>query len=162
MADLKHCDMERKISFGKIAYDGGRKVNKVEIELWLNNEEEGKPIFSACANVWNARHTDVVCCGQQIFDEIRAFYKGNALFEEIYDLWSKYHCNDLHRGTQEQMAFLEEHKEELGEGRCYESELALLEKYGKEYAPDGSKFGSAWYYWPIPEEDLARIKKLFE
>lgn len=132
--------MERKISFGKIAYDGGRKVNKVEIELWLNNEEEGKPIFSACAT----------------------FYNGNALFEEIYDLWSKYHCNDLHRGTQEQMAFLEEHKEELGEGRCYESELALLEKYGKEYAPDGSKFGNVWYYWPIPEEDLVRIKKLFE
>lgn len=153
--------MKKSFSFGKIAYNGTRRINEVEVEVEFTMNSKCLPTFSAYVNIWNGSHTDCLAFGQ-LFDEVRGEIKKSELFDEIYDLWSKHHCNDLHRGTPEQMAFLKEHKEELGEGFNYKGELALLTRYGKDIAPDGNRFGHVWFYWPIPDADLKRIESLFE
>ncbi len=51
----------------------------------------GENMFSVCGGIWNCRHTDYITCGQCL-DEIKKYVRINkTLFNEIYDLWTKYH-----------------------------------------------------------------------
>jgi hypothetical protein len=155
--------MKKTISFGKIDWYGcGRKINEVEVDVELKDSGKG-PELSVCADVWNARRTDIVA-GGQILDELDKFkyLGGNELFQKIHRLWKAYHLNDMHAGTPEQEKWLEEHRTWRGD---YKKDCECLEKAGlltvrikgrsKPY-----KYGSEWLYWPIPEEDLAEIKEI--
>lgn len=155
--------MKKTFSFGKVDWNGtGRRINEVTIDVELEEERAGQPVFSVCGEVWNSKHTDCVCCGQYL-DELLHYFRNNALFKEIYDLWKKHHLNDCHAGTREQTAFLEEHKSEIDESLgWYTKELELLKKYGKEKDEEGIVYGTKWYYWDIPAEDLGRINNLFK
>lgn len=152
--------LEKTFSFGKIAFYGKRRVNEVTVTVRLEDEDKG-PVFSACADVWNASHTDVVACGQ-ILGELDKFkyLGGDELFRKIHRLWKLYHLNDMHAGTPEQEAYLKEHRT----GRAdYSSDCALLKEAGLyEVKLDGKPYcyGERWLYRPIPEEDLAEIRKL--
>ncbi len=163
--------MKRTFKFGKIDVNGsGRKINLVEITIELI-EKEGKPIFSASGSVWNSKQTDRIM-GGQCLDEpiITEQLKWNKTFEEILDLWHKYHLNDMHAGTYEQEQCLREHKNEYDSlmekndyPSAYEVNCELLKKYNLyEVEVDGKpyKYGHSWLYWDIPNEDLLRIKKL--
>lgn len=169
--------MKRTFKFGKIDYyNRGRKINAVEITIELR-EKDGKPVFSASGDVWNSTNTDLVCCGQCLDDpSIVKHLKENKTFEEILDLWHKYHLNDTHAGTYEQEMCIKENKEEynLIEKRLreqdkhkyisnYEINCELLKNHNfYEVEVDGKpyKYGHSWLYWDIPNEDLLRIKKL--
>lgn len=86
--------MKRKFDFGCIDFEGrGKAVNRVTVEMEYQTEGDKKR-FSVCGNVWNARHSDVVC-GGQCLDTI-APYMNNPVFSEIYRLWELYHLNDMH------------------------------------------------------------------
>jgi hypothetical protein len=51
----------------------------------------GELCFSVCGGIWNCRHTDYIVCGQCL-DEIKKYvYINKSLFNEIYELWTKYH-----------------------------------------------------------------------
>ena len=89
--------MEKTINFGKIAYDGNRKINQVEVRIELKECKDG-PVFSACAYVWNSRHTDCVAGGQCI-DTLYKYFRGNVDYMNIYELWARNHLNDMHAGT---------------------------------------------------------------
>ena len=151
----------RTISFGKIAYAGKKKINEVTVDLELRYKEDG-PEFSACCDVWNSRHTDIVM-GGQCLDDVLPYMRGNALFKEIVELWKKHHLN-FDAGTPEQMQCIREHKDEINEeDGWYIKELNLLKKYGLDVVKwEGKdyKYGTAWIYRPIPEPDLSRIKEI--
>lgn len=105
----------RKFNFGKIAmWPRNRKANLVEVDIFLRPLENGQMEFSAMGTIWNCRKTDCLTCGQNL-DEIREYLKFNPLFEEIYDLWEKYHLNGLKSGTRRQHEALEKETERRNE-----------------------------------------------
>lgn len=154
--------MKKRISFGKIAFVGNRKINEVEVVLELNETDDG-PVFSASCNVWNSRHSDIVA-GGQCFETLNGYFKDNELFNEIVSLWKRNHLNELTPGTPEQMECIRIHKDEINEADgWYTKELNLLKKYNLDvvkYKGKPYKYGSEWIYRPIPEPDLNRIKEI--
>ena len=149
------------ISFGKFDFNGcGRRINEITVEIELRENRDGKPVLSVCGDVWNSKHTDIIR-GGQCLDALNEKLKHNRLFAEIYDLWQKYHLNDMNAGTPEQLAFLEEHKDEINEADgFYHKELNLLKKYGMEKDSEGVVYGTKSYYREIPDADLERINKV--
>ena len=88
----------------------------------------------------------------------------NPQFLEIYDLWSKYHLNDLTPGTPEQMDALAKIPN-LSSACQYLEACQYLDEQGLlvvDYKGKPYKDGSGWLTTPIPEEDLNRILKLLE
>lgn len=89
-------EKERIFSFGKIAYNGKRKINEVTLEIELR-DWNGYPEFTACADVWNNIHTDIVAGGQMLDDLYNEFarFRGSILYKTIMQLWEKYHCKNI-------------------------------------------------------------------
>ena len=89
-------EKERIFSFGKIAYNGKRKINEVTLEIELT-DRNGYPEFTACVSVWNNIHSDLVAGGQMIDDLYNEFarFRGSAIYETVMRLWEKYHCKDI-------------------------------------------------------------------
>ena len=88
--------MRRVFSFGKIAYNGKRKINEVTLEIELR-EWNGYPEFTACAYVWNNIHSDIVSGGQMIDDLYNEFAlcRNSILYKTIMQLWEKYHLHNI-------------------------------------------------------------------
>ena len=88
--------MRREFSFGKIAYNGKRKINEVTLEIELR-DWNGYPEFTACAYVWNNIHTDIVAGGQMIGDLYNRFatFRDSVLYKTIMQLWEKYHLHNI-------------------------------------------------------------------
>lgn len=88
--------MRRAYSFGKVAYNGKRKINEVTLEIELRNWN-GYPEFTACAKVWNNIHTYVVAGGQMIDKLYNRFaaLRYSVLYKTIMLLWKKYHLHDI-------------------------------------------------------------------
>ena len=88
---------KRKVfSFGKVAYNGKRKINEVTLEIELR-EWNGHPEFAACVKVWNNIHTDVVAGGQMIDKLYNRFevLRLSVLYKTIMQLWEKYHLHNI-------------------------------------------------------------------
>lgn len=155
--------MRKTFSFGKHAVNSERKINEITLEIELRENKENKPVFTASADVWNARHTDIVM-GGQCLDDLMEYIGDNELFREIHGLWKRNHLNGLNAGTKEQMECIATHKDEINEeDGWYTKELNLLKKYNMdvvEYNGKPYKYGTGWIYRPIPDEDLKRIKEL--
>ena len=88
--------MRRAYSFGKVAYNGKRRVNEVTLEIELR-DWNGYPEFTANAMVWNNIHTDVVAAGQMIdklYNEFETL-RDSIIYKTIMLLWKKYHLHDI-------------------------------------------------------------------
>lgn len=148
--------MRKVFDLGKIDWNGtGRRVNQVTIEIELREDMKGRPVFSACGNVYNGRGTDIIT-GGQILDEILDKMPNNALVQLIVGLWNRNHLNDMHTGTEAQEAALEKL-----EHRSFADDCEYLKQLGL-YEDNGYKFGSSWLYREISKKDLVEIKKLLE
>lgn len=88
--------MRRAYSFGKVAYNGKRKINEVTLEIELR-DWNGYPEFTAHAKVWNNIHTDIVAGGQMIDDLYNRFavLRCSVLYKTIMQLWEKYHLHNI-------------------------------------------------------------------
>lgn len=96
--------MKKVFHFEKIDYYGrGSRINAVDVEVELKEKPDGL-VFSACGEIWDGNHSDVVSAGQNL-DEI-AKYIHNNRFSRIYAMWQKYHLNDMRPEC--------EHQRELG------------------------------------------------
>lgn len=94
--------MKRKFDFGCIDFEGrGTPKNRVTVEMEYKQDGD-KKVFSVSANVWNARHSDIVC-GGQCLDTI-APYINDPVFSEILRLWKLYHLNDMRPECEHQAA----------------------------------------------------------
>lgn len=145
--------MKKVFNFGKIAYDGNGKINTVTVEVELRGDD--KPVLSICGNIWNSTCTDILC-GGQCLDKLLPHFKNNTKFKEIYRLWKLYHLNDMHAGTEAQEELLKKYNT-----RGYAKACELLKKYNL-YEDKGYRYGSAWLYRPIPENDLKKIIEIIE
>ena len=88
--------MRKVYSFGKVAYNGKRKINEVTLEIDLR-DWNGYPEFTACAKAWNNIHTDIVAGGQMIDDLYNRFavLRLSVLYKTIMQLWEKYHLHNI-------------------------------------------------------------------
>lgn len=156
--------MIKSFSFGKIdANNCGRKVNEVVLVVALDNADTNKPRFSVCGEIYNSRGTYLIS-GGQCLDELNTYetIRSNPLFQKIYKWWKTYHLNDLHAGTIEQEAAIQE-LENSGYTYSYDTACDYLKSINLyEVIVDGKpyKYGHGWLYREIPENDLKEIKEL--
>lgn len=168
--------MKRTIDIQKVdGYGNGRKNCMVDVELELDNGN-----FSAVADLWNLNRSDILMGGQCFNDLLNDYpeLKNNNVFMEVYDLWKKYHLNNMHAGTPEQEKALEEWK---AQGNIYDYEKACdyLKSIGLYEVPISTidkdvnpqfidceketyKYSSGWLKERIPEEDVQRIECLIK
>lgn len=157
--------MKRTFHFGKIAYASERKTNAVDVEIELQDDKAGRPVFTACAGIWNNLHTDWVC-GGQCLDSLNEYksLRTNPTFAKIYGLWKRNHLNAMNAGTVEQEKWLRENGyydhydytkacEGLKSAGLYE---VPHPETGKPY-----KYGHGWVYRAISTEDMTAILELF-
>ena len=150
----------------------GRKSNGVELEVTLGVDTFDRPTFSASGKILNNWSSGCVCCGQglDVINEYRDRFnfdvRDRYIFDTIYDMWKKYHLNDLTAGTPEQEAAIKEWKE-AGNKYDYTNACRYLESiglyeveyHGLEY--NGMyKYGHAWLYTPIDKDDWQKILDL--
>lgn len=95
--------MKRNFDFGCIDFEGkGTARNRVTVEMEYKQDGD-KKCFSVSANVWNTRHSNIVC-GGQCLDTIAPYMNNNPVFSEILRLWELYHLNDMHPECEHQHA----------------------------------------------------------
>lgn len=185
--------MKKTFTFGKIAYNSNRRTNLVEIDVELRNRGgedtftidrktgektfTGKtPIYtelSICGSIWNCKHTDILCGGQCLdtIAEYRDQLTEPELFDELLQLWEKYHLNGMHAGTPEQEQAIEEWKAE-GNRYDYTAACEMLKKrglyevnytglsIGRRYENEPYKYGHAWLVQSLPGDVILRVDHL--
>ena len=154
--------MSKTFTFPKVAYTSTRRVNSPEVEMRLDYKDGdiNKPVLSICGDLWNATHTDIVM-GGQCLDEMSKLgdLRFNTLFKKLRRLWKLYHLNDMHAGTVKQENALDDAKKSGVKICSYDDSCKYLESIGL-LEDDGYKYGSAWLYRVIPEDDLKEIVSL--
>ena len=124
--------LRKVFNFGKIDYTGnGRKNNDITIEVEYRETQNGME-FSACGNIYNRFHSDIIM-GGQCLDDLKEYIGDNETFKIIYRLWNLYHLNSM-RSTCE-------HQRELGWDK-----LARKEAY--------------IYHWKLNDKMVAERKKI--
>lgn len=158
--------MRKVFNFGKVdAYMNGKRNCLVTVDVELKVNREGRDVFTASGNVWNNLKTDIIQGGQCLDDLIKfRELKNNKQLLLIHDLWKKYHLNDMNAGTVEQSETLEKWHKENGTRFDYTKDCEYLKSINlyEVTLKDGSsyKYGHAWLYREIPENDLYIIKTL--
>ena len=163
--------MKRTFELGKIDFHhSGRKNCSTSVEIELRTTRLGELEFSACGDIWNTRHTNLISAGQNL-DTIAEYVK-TPLFKEIYDLWKHWHLNTMHAGTEKQEealdAWHEKQKAEKPDAIIlydYRRDCEYLESIGllfDEVNGKPYKYGCGWLTRIIPEEVLKRINHLLE
>lgn len=156
--------MRKTFTFGKIDFNGtGRKINKVTVDIRLDEKKEGEPVFTASASIWNSKNTDSILAGQCL-DDILPYIK-SPTYKKVHRLWSLYHLNDMHAGTQEQEDAIVKYLEENKITYDYTLICDFLKSVGLyEVVVNNApyKYGHGWLYRAIPENDLQEIKNLFK
>ena len=164
-------EKRRKFDFGKIDYFGtGRKINAVEVNFGLQENNDGSVCFTASGEVWNHIHTDIVAGGQMLdADELLEIEAKSKLFKTIKELWQKYHLNALHAGTPEQEEDLRTAYQKCRESGNFDvlsyhydfteacEYLKSIGLYEVEYDVKPYRYGSGWINNPIPKDDLDKI-----
>lgn len=143
--------MKTVLEFGKIAFNGTRKINKVTLEIELR-ESEKKQVFSASVNIWNSRETDILMCGEcvdLVYNDYNMQLSNRVLYMEVMELWQKYHLNDTYPDCVHDI-----NANKLKNG------YTNTQVCGEPCPICGYKYGSAWNYRPIPEMDINRIKEI--
>jgi len=161
--------MKTTIVFNKIAYTGKTKCNSVEVKIELQEKEctnfetlqrENMKVLSICGSIWDAVHFDCVSCGQNL-DEIKATATGkNPKFLKIYDLWQKYHLNDLKPGTKRQCAAIDIWRKKNNiKGFAYTEEGEYLKSINLYY-DNAVEWGHQWMCESIPDNIIKEIEQL--
>lgn len=167
---------KKTINFPKIDGNGnGRKECAASVDVEYRLEVKyinGTPSlyweFSACGDVWNSRHT-LILCGGQCLDDMKKHLIQNDEFRAVYRLWKKYHLNGLRAGTPAQESALKPYFAECKKNnkRCdytsacaYLQERGLLDDEGYIYNGKPYHYGEAWLVEEIPECDKVIIRDL--
>ena len=153
-------NMKKTIQFGKVDYtNNGKKNCLVEVEINFDGTK-----FSASGTIWNHLKTDCYCAGQ-ILDEIKELIPNNKLFNQIHNIWKKYHLNDMTAGSPKQVEYLKT-IQKPDDAEFYTWECEQLKKvnllHDESYLYDGKpyKYGSAWLTTEIPTEVKQEINNL--
>jgi len=77
---------------------------------------------------------------------------GIPMYARLFDIWGRYHLNDLQAGTPRQMEFLRDCKVAPYDEQCVRLEAAGL-LYDKGYC-----YGSGWLAMEVPDEILEELE----
>ena len=78
--------LKKTVELGKMDFYGtGKKINAVTVYLSYNDG-----VFTASADVWNAKKTDIVLAGQCL-DTVEKFFPDSLLVHKIVHFWKLYH-----------------------------------------------------------------------
>ncbi len=154
--------MRKIIELGKIDYNNvGRRNNLATLELSFDGSR-----FSASANVWNTRGTDIVC-GGQCLEEVCAYFPQNETAQTILKIWREWHLNDMKAGSPAQEAFLKANPVKAAYPVShYDAACAALEAAGllvdENCIHNGKpyRYGSAWLKAEIPADIVAEIERV--
>lgn len=185
--------MKKTFTFGKIGYERKNRVNLVQVFVELRrcggqdtftvDRKTGEKTttgktpeyvelgISGC--IWDARRFDWVTGGQCLdtINEYRDQLNEPEVFDELYQLWKKYHLNGMHAGTPEQEKAVEEWKaagnrydytavcEMLKERGLYEVNYTGL-SVGRRYENEPYKYGHAWLVQELPGDVLLTVEHL--
>lgn len=97
--------METVIKVGAVEAFGYKRRLSAELKVSYKPRKDGKMVFSASATVWKPGRQSFVMAGQCL-DELKPLIQPayQDIFNEVYDLWKKYHLNDLHAECEHQAA----------------------------------------------------------
>jgi hypothetical protein len=168
---MKEIIAKGKLVLGKIDYNKSGRKNCQAIIKWKLESSENGPVFSASADIWNPKHTDIYAGGQMV-DEVASYFPHNKKAQRILEIWKAYHLNDLNAGTPEQTAAIREweargNKYDYTQAYEYLKSIGLYDITLAEDTPafggtlpKGSqyKYGARWIYRNIPEEIVNEIK----
>lgn len=171
----KPVEQTKVIELGKVdmeAYWSKSRDSKnfeypVTIEVTLKYDPDKGPVFSACGNVWEKDRSDIIIGGQCFNTLAQTDIANDPTFVEVYRLWKLYHLNDMHAGTPEQEDAIRQgiKNGELSRNADYTTTVQYLKEKNLYEVPfNGTtyRYGHAWLYEPIPEEDLNKIKELLK
>jgi hypothetical protein len=167
-------DHHKKITFKNVSLKGDSRLMRIDVNLTLS---EDPYVFACSADITPLHARDCIIWGQCL-DTIKnhTSLKDDQTFAVIYDLWKKYHLNDLHAGTPKQEAAI---RDAIADGTLpkydytqavsylksiglYRDESYQYNDYDKPYQSNGEAYayGTGWLYEAIPDEDIAAIKKI--
>ncbi len=154
--------MRKTIELGKIDYNNvGRRNHLATIEFSFDGSR-----FSASANIWNTRNTDIVC-GGQCLEEVCAYFPNNDHAQRLLAIWREWHLNDVKAGSPAQEAFLKANPVTYAHPVShYDAACAALEAAGllvdENCIHNGKpyRYGSAWLKTEVPADVVAEIESL--
>ncbi len=154
--------MKRKIEIGKIAVNGKRKINVVEVDIDLKLNKDNMFVFSSSATVWNGTRSDCVIAGQCLDDLLQyPEIRNNSTFRKIHGLWQRNHLNDMNAGTKEQTEAIDAYLKNNGNKRYDYNDVCKFLKLNNLYEVIHNdkpyKYGHGWIYRDISEEDISEI-----
>jgi hypothetical protein len=164
--------MYKTFDFGKIAYLGTRKINRVTVGVRLELRSRDNKLdtnlnlvseyytFSASGEIWNSVQSDCLSCGQNL-DEIKLFVR-HPNFIKLHRFWKDWHLNDMITGTELQSKALEDSGINFC-GSCgytdFDKKCAYLRTVNL-YVDRGYTYGSEWLVRIIPDSIVEEIKTL--
>ena len=95
--------------------------------------------------------------GGQCQDELIQNFVDMPNAKRLYELWERWHLNDLNAGDEVQEAHLRKLKENGWEYKSYENACEQLERDGL-LVHNGYKYGSAWKFEEVPAEVLKELE----
>jgi len=153
--------MKKTFNFGKIKYNTNRKENPVTVTIKLTDDG----CFTASGYIYNRLKTDCLCCGQCL-DTIKKYMPHNKTFNQIYDIWKKYHLNDMNAGSPKQSEIINKYFNDNPFHYDYDlvclalDSLGLLEDDSYIYNNKPYRYGSAWLKTEIPAPVKNQITSL--
>lgn len=155
---------ENKYYLGKCDFYGrGGKY----FEAFITWKFDGKT-FSMCAEVWNARKTDILVCGHECVAEVAAMFPDDEKAQRMAAIWKRWSLNDMRGGSPAQEEWLRENPIDPAEYAYPKSHYAVasakLEAAGlnpdPRYIHNGKpyKYGHAWLMEEIPTHVADEIR----
>ena len=137
-----------KLYLGKIDYnDCGKKINLVEIDWEFKGDK-----FTMSGGIWNSKKTDYLQCGQCL-DTIKRFFPKHKIFNEMYEIWQKWHLNDLKAGSPQQEHYINSlclKKYDYDIVRNELKKIHLLKDQSFIHNGQPYEYGTAWLKAEIP------------
>ena len=136
--------MKKTINMGwvKLPYEERRRKAIIEVEITA--KQEGLAL-SICGEIKRYSY------GQCREDMKKYIVAPRHNFDEIMEVWEKYHLNDMHAGTPTQEKLL--HSANIID---YDEAIEYLKK-NNLYIDNGHKYGSGWRLEKIPSSVLDKV-----
>ena len=139
--------MKKVINMGYCKTLGDSRRRKAVVTVELRQKPQGLSL-SICGEIKG------LACGQ-CYEEMKKYaVEKRQNFDEIIEVWEKYHLNDMRAGTPKQEKAVKEYCKKrsynYNDVRKYLESKNLL-------VDDGYKYGSAWLFEDIPESVLDKI-----
>lgn len=150
-------------------YDDVHRNVTILIEYGL---DENHPALSMQGTILDMEHREPgahrpFCeqAGQCIDSMLQRFpdLAQNERFMTLFNLWDRWHLNDMQPGTPEQMQFLRDHNE--GKVPSYTLACDQLKEAGLyEVNLDGEPYlyGHKWLYEPLPDDVIALVETILD